>query len=80
MKWYLDFGHGGKDPGAVGASHTKESDTVLKIGMLVKQKLQSYNQKVITTRENDTYYTLDYRSKKANNQNASSSYRDRLYI
>ena len=34
MKWYLDFGHGGKDSGAIGTNKTKESDTVLKIGML----------------------------------------------
>ena len=25
MKWYLDFGHGGKDSGAVSANKTKES-------------------------------------------------------
>ena len=36
MKWYLDFGHGGKDSGALGTNKTKESDTVLKIGMLIK--------------------------------------------
>ena len=24
MKWYLDFGHGGKDSGAVSANKTKE--------------------------------------------------------
>ena len=36
MKWYLDFGHGGKDSGAIGTNKTKESDTVLKIGMLIK--------------------------------------------
>ena len=30
MKWYLNFGHGGKDCGVLGANSTKESDTVLK--------------------------------------------------
>ena len=30
MKWYLDFGHGGKDSGAVGAYNTKESNIVRK--------------------------------------------------
>ena len=40
MKWYLDFGHGGKDPGALSSNNTKESDTVLKIGMLIKNFLQ----------------------------------------
>ena len=69
MKWYLDFGHGGKDPGAIGTHNTKESDTVLKIGMLVKKHLEAYSETVTTTRENDTYHTLDYRTSKANTQN-----------
>ena len=29
MKWYLDFGHGGKDPGAIGPTNLKESDVNL---------------------------------------------------
>ena len=49
MKWYLDFGHGGKDSGAVGAYNTKESDVVLKIGMIIKENLEKHNQQVITT-------------------------------
>jgi len=69
MKWYLDFGHGGKDPGAVGTNKTKESDTVLKIGMLIKNNLEKAGEKVITTREKDLYYSLDYRSNKANKEN-----------
>lgn len=67
MKWYLDFGHGGKDPGALGQNKTKESDTVLKIGLQVKNNLEQAFEKVITTREYDKYYSLDYRSSKANN-------------
>ncbi|MDU6114982.1 MAG: N-acetylmuramoyl-L-alanine amidase [Paeniclostridium sordellii] len=66
MKWYLDFGHGGKDPGALGSNNTKESNTVLKIGMLVKSKLEKHSEKVITTRESDTFYSLEYRTNKAN--------------
>ena len=69
MKWYLDFGHGGKDSGAIGTNKTKESDTVLKIGMLIKNNLEQAFEKVITTRDNDKYYSLDYRTKKANNEN-----------
>ena len=68
MKWYLDFGHGGKYPGALGQNKTKESDTVLKIGLLVKNNLEKAGEMVITTRENDTYYSLDYRSTKANKE------------
>ena len=70
MKWYLDFGHGGKDPGAVGPTNLKESDTALKIGMIVKENLENALEKVITTRDNDKYYSLDYRTKKANNENS----------
>ena len=69
MKWYLDFGHGGKDSGAVSANKTKESDTVLKIGMLVKNNLEKAGEEVVTTREKDLYYSLDYRSSKANKEN-----------
>ena len=69
MKWYLDFGHGGKDSGAIGTNKTKESDIALKIGMMVKEKLENAFEKVITTRDNDKYYSLDYRTKKANNEN-----------
>ena len=69
MKWYLDFGHGGKDPGAIGPTNLKESDIVLKIGMMVKENLENSFEKVITTRENDKYYSLDYRTTKANKEN-----------
>ena len=69
MKWYLDVGHGGKDSGAIGTNKTKESDTVLKIGMLIKNNLEQAFEKVITTREDDKYYSLDYRSSKANKEN-----------
>ena len=69
MKWYLDFGHGGKDSGAVSANKTKESDTVLKIGKLIKANLEKAGEKVITTRDTDLYFSLDYRSNKANKQN-----------
>lgn len=68
MKWYLDFGHGGKDPGALGSKNTKESNTVLKIGMLIKTNLEKHSEKVITTRESDTFYSLEYRTNKANKE------------
>lgn len=68
MKWYLDFGHGGKDSGALG-KNTKESDIVLKIGLILKEILEKSNEKIITTRENNTYYTLSQRFNKANKEN-----------
>ncbi|SCI86863.1 Sporulation-specific N-acetylmuramoyl-L-alanine amidase [uncultured Clostridium sp.] len=69
MKFYLDFGHGGKDSGALGKNNTKESDIVLKIGLIIKEILEKSNEKVITTRENNTYYTLSQRFNKANKEN-----------
>ena len=69
MKWYLDFGHGGKDPGAIGPTNLKESDAALKIGMIIKENLENALEKVITPREDDKSYSLDYRTKKANNTN-----------
>lgn len=50
----LDFGHGGKDSGAVG-NGLKEKDIVLEIGLQVKQRLLDHNFKVICLRENDSY-------------------------
>ena len=69
MKWYLDFGHGGKDPGAIGPTNLKESDIALKIGLMIKENLENAFEKVITTRDNDKYYSLSYRTKKANTEN-----------
>ena len=37
--------------------------------MMVKQNLEQAFEKVITTREDDKYYSLDYRSSKANKEN-----------
>ena len=51
-------------------TNSKESDIALKIGMIIKENLRKCtNEKVITTREDDKYYSLDYRTKKANNEN-----------
>ena len=58
-----------KTPGAIGPKNIKESDIALKIGMLIKKNLEKAFEKVITTRENDKYYSLDYRTSKANKEN-----------
>ena len=69
MKFYLDFGHGGKDSGAVGFSGTFESNVVLKIGLILKSMLEGNGHSVITTRVDDSYYSLTYRTDKANQHN-----------
>ena len=47
-------------------SKKKENNSVKKES---KNKEEKNNEKVITTRDNDKYYSLDYRTKKANNEN-----------
>ena len=69
MKFYLDFGHGGKDSGAVGVNGTFESNVVLKIGLILKSMLESNGHSVVTTRVDDSYYSLSYRADKANKYN-----------
>jgi len=60
----LDAGHGGNDNGAlgpVGAFGPKEKDINLDLTLRTKKALEEMGAKVITVRENDTYYTLNER-------------------
>ena len=61
MKWYLDFGHGGKDSGAVSANKTKESDTVLKIGM----KLSTIRERMLSRIVSSTFMVIFSRNSSA---------------
>lgn len=56
----LDPGHGGKDPGAVNGSYTEKA-IVLKVGTLVKEKLEAAGATVKMTRKGDTFPTLQER-------------------
>ena len=61
MKWYLDFGHGGKDSGALGTNKTKESDTVLKIGM----KLSTIRERMLSRIVPSTFMDIFARNSSA---------------
>ena len=69
MKYLLDYGHGGNDPGAIGIDNLKEKDIVREIGKRVKYHLERHNQTVIESRPNDETVSLRERSNKANNNN-----------
>jgi len=56
----LDPGHGGKDPGTVLGSNSEKAIT-LKVGTIVKQKLEAAGAKVYMTRTGDTYPSLQDR-------------------
>lgn len=64
----LDAGHGGKDPGTIGVSGTREKDIalaiVLKLGALIKKNMKDV--KVVYTRDDDRFVELDKRGRIAN--------------
>ena len=64
----LDAGHGGKDPGTIGFSGTREKDVALNIvhdlGTFIAQKWQDVN--VVYTRKDDRFIPLHERGKIAN--------------
>lgn len=63
----IDAGHGGKDVGAVD-NNAREKDinlgVALQLGEMLKKKMKDV--KVVYTRTDDTYYTLQQRADKAN--------------
>ena len=73
----IDPGHGGSDPGAIGAVGTKEKDVTLKIALLLGEKLRAAGLTVFYTRTDDTrlgdttYTDLMTRAKMANNMKAN---------
>ncbi len=64
----IDPGHGGSDPGAIGFSGLKEKEINLKTSLLLYEKLKENfkDKKIILTREQDDYMSLDKRSHIAN--------------
>lgn len=72
----IDPGHGGNDPGAGRADGPKEKELTLKIGLKVRDMLQSYGYTVIMTRDGDYHLDKDVdvdlrkRAAIANNNNA----------
>ena len=63
----LDPGHGGHDPGAVGARGTKEKDVVLQISLKLAKKLrEELGLDVVLTRKTDVFLELQERTAIAN--------------
>ncbi len=64
----IDAGHGGKDPGTIGVTGTKEKDVALavalKLGKLIEQNMKGV--KVVYTRKTDTFVELYRRTQIAN--------------
>jgi N-acetylmuramoyl-L-alanine amidase len=62
----LDPGHGGEDPGAIGARGSHEKDVVLAIAKRLKSKIEEQpNMRVMLTRDGDYFVPLQVRVAKA---------------
>ena len=70
VKIFLDAGHGGTDPGAVG-NGLQEKDLTLKIVLKIRDLLKGYeNAEVKLSRDKDTTLSLSQRAKMANDWKA----------
>jgi N-acetylmuramoyl-L-alanine amidase len=58
----IDPGHGGEDPGCIGATGTREKDVVLSVGKKLYDKLNAAGYNVYMTRRDDTFMKLGNRS------------------
>ena len=64
-KIFIDPGHGGHDPGAVG-KRSKEKDNVLKVALRLKTILEGYGHEVRLSRSTDVFISLGERARLAN--------------
>jgi len=90
----IDPGHGGKDPGALGYSTSREKDIVLKVGLKLGQYIKENfpETKVVYTRDKDVFIELHERAAIANkaqaelfisihcNSAAPSAYGTEIYV
>lgn len=68
VKACFDYGHGGKDPGAIG-NGMYEKDIVFSIGRKCKEKVERHGVQVVETRSGDTYLSLTERANISNKNN-----------
>lgn len=69
-KIIIDAGHGGKDPGAIGASGTHEKEIVLDISKRLYSILRKEGFDVTLTRDDDTFISLQKRTEIASQHKA----------
>ncbi len=68
----IDAGHGGEDPGAIGAKKTQEKKVVLEISRLLKKEIDKQpGMKAVLTRDGDYYIPLRKRIEIAHKHNAN---------
>lgn len=68
----IDAGHGGKDPGALGTTGTREKDFTLIMALKLADRLKGSEVTSVLTRQGDTYPELSDRAKLANKLKADA--------
>lgn len=58
----VDAGHGGRDPGAIGVGGVREKDVTLLIARALADRLESAGFRVVSTREDDGWLSLEERT------------------
>jgi N-acetylmuramoyl-L-alanine amidase len=66
----VDAGHGGRDPGAVGTTGTREKDVVLHCALMLRDALEHRGYRIALTRDADTFVELQNRVRFAREQQA----------
>jgi len=66
----IDAGHGGKDPGALGAEKMREANVVLAISRQLRRELVVRGFEVLMTRDGDVFLPLGERTDVANQRDA----------
>ncbi|MHA7840168.1 MAG: N-acetylmuramoyl-L-alanine amidase family protein, partial [bacterium] len=66
----LDAGHGGHDEGATGPSGLHEKDLVLDVARRLAHRLRARGLRVVLTREDDRFLSLEQRTAVANDARA----------
>lgn len=66
----IDAGHGGKDPGAIGVTGVKEKTVVLDIARRLHKLLEKEGIRVVMTRADDTFISLEKRTEIASRAKA----------
>lgn len=67
----IDPGHGGVDPGAIGAGGTQEKEVVLRVGLALREALRARGgYRVVMTRDGDRFVRLGDRVRIARRANA----------
>lgn len=69
IKVFIDPGHGGHDPGAIG-SNSKEAENVLAVALALEKKLITQGYEVKLSRRTNVYVSLNDRANMANNWGA----------